>query len=239
MVSVNYEKLLLLNPDLVILRPDQAEIERRLKTLGVPSVRIAAESLDSVYSSISQLGELLGQGEKAEALNRDIRKDIASLRSNSSWDFGDKPPRVLLVVGRNPGTLQQIYAAGSGSFLAELMEIAGLENALVDTRIQWPVVSKESILKIDPDVILDGSMRRGEMADGPGPHMDAWNQLPMLRAVKNGRIIPFGDEHATIPGPSVARSARLIRSLVEGVFTAPPGNGAAPKATPNAAPMSL
>lgn len=218
LVSTNYEQVLALEPDLVVLRPDQARIATKLEGLGIASVQIRAESLADVFTSIQQVGELLGKAREAAFLSLEIQEDLAKLEARSAFAYGSTPPRVLLVVGRSPGTLQQIYAAGTGAFLSELLEATGAANALQNTKIPWPIISREALLALDPDIILDASRQMGGQAREQEQHIAAWSQMPTLRAVREGRIVTVQNDHMMIPGPSVAKSARMLAELIDGAI---------------------
>lgn len=226
LINLDYEHLLSLQPDCVLLRPEQEEMARRLGALGVASVRLPLNSIAESKAAILRLGDLYGCADKAIALRDSVERELADARSASRRAFGegtepdgaDPRPTVLFVVGRNPGTLQQLYAAGTGSFLDELISAAGGRNVLEGTALPWPVVSKESILALDPDVIFDSayiSLNAG--GDAPDPLLP-WQQLSALRAVREGRIIALDDEHMMIPGPAVGEAAVRLSEYLRAAF---------------------
>lgn len=215
LVDVSYEKLRSLDPDLVVLLPGQAEDARKLAKLGIRTMTFRTETTADIYALAENMGEALGRRERAAALVGEMKSGVGRLEESARARMagGAPRPRVLFVVGRDPGTLKQIYACGSGNYLDELIRAVGAENVLGQSAVPWPVVSKEAILKLDPDAILDGSLYEGQGPDSESS-MKAWAQMDMLSAAKNGRVVAIRDEHLMIPGPGfVECAARLAKAI--------------------------
>lgn len=214
LVGTDYEKLLSLNPDLVILLPGHADVARELNRLSIRTITIRTESIADILAAIETLGATLGRSDEAAALVADIEQVFEAIRLEAARRSAQSKPRVLFVIGRNPATLQQIYTCGSDSYLNELIELVGAVGAIEESSLPWPVIGKETILKIDPDVILDGSIRQGDAPVEGDVHMEAWNQLDVLSAVRNGRVVAVTDEHIMIPGPWIAEAARALSGWI-------------------------
>jgi len=235
LINADYEHMLSLQPDCMILRPEQEEVARRLAEYGIGSIRLQLHSIADVKAAVERLGDLYGVPARADEVIADIDADLAEAEAAARAAFADPEdpsaepwrPKVLFVVGRNPGTLQQIYAAGTGSFVEELIEAAGGVNVLQDTAIPWPVVGKESILALDPDVIIDGSYMSGDSPDTEESVLVPWQQLSVLRAVREGRVIALRDDHLLIPGPSVGQAARRLGRVMLRAFPERSWQGAA------------
>ena len=114
----------------------------------------------------------------------------------------DRPKtKVILVAGRDTGRLQDIYVAGSSSFLGELIELAGGDNVFGNLNMAWPQVGIEAIVASDPDVIIDSTLSKGASDAEFTALQQDWDSLPNLRAVKNNRIIVPREGWWQIPGP--------------------------------------
>ncbi len=221
LVNMDYEKLRALKPDLVLLLPGQSEVAQKLKQLGIASASFRSETISDIEKGMQSLGEMLGRSGQAQIATTRLQKRMSDLRqktksrlAGSENQNAQSPPRVLFVIGRNPGSLQQIYGCGSGNYLDELLQAVGAVNVLGKTDLPWPVVGKESIIKLDPDVILDGSLRGGDAPVDGDYHMKAWEQLGMLSSVKNHRVIAVGDEHLLVPGPGFADDAEKLADAI-------------------------
>ncbi|MBI1785187.1 ABC transporter substrate-binding protein [Candidatus Sumerlaeota bacterium] len=219
LVSVDYEKLRSLRPDLVVLLPGQAEKERKINQLGIKTATFRTETIEDIYAAMSGLGKALDCEAKASDKIKELTSRVEAIKAEAARGLGasspDAPrPRVLFVIGRNPGSLQQIYVCGSGNYLNEILGLLGLENVMKKTALPWPVVGKEAIIKFDPDLILDGSIRQGEAPVDGDQHMRAWDQLEMLKAVKNRRVIAVKDEQLLLVGPGFADGAERLLKLI-------------------------
>jgi iron complex transport system substrate-binding protein len=208
------EKIALLHPDLVIIQKSATSLMERLSALGIRHAEIKVGSLADIYSMIRDIGGAIALPDKAAKLNADIRTKLDTLRAESA---GKPRPTVLIVVGRTPGLLTNLIAVGPAAYLGELLEIAGGENVLKETTIAYPHISLETVVRSDPDVILDASMM-GDPGIGPGVLetrlRQPWLDHRELSAVRNGMIFGLTSEPLTTPGPRVVDAIGIIRSRI-------------------------
>lgn len=207
------EKIALLRPDLVIVERTVASLADRLSALGIPYAQVKIESLAEVYSMIQDIGAAAGVPDKAASLNKQIRSRLQSIRSESAR----RPkPTVLLIVGRTPGLLTNLTAVGPSTYLGELLQIAGGGNAVSATLIPYPHISLETVVRLNPDVILDLSMM-GEAAE---PRVQEerlrrpWLAHHELAAVRSGNVFGMPSETLVTPGPRVVEAVEEIRAKI-------------------------
>jgi iron complex transport system substrate-binding protein len=115
------------------------------------------------------------------------------------------------VVGRQPTTLQGIYVAGPHTYLGQLLEAAGGVNLAPEGDRAYAPMTKEQIVALNPQVLIDSSL--GEAGSNPAvvkAHREVWNQLPMVDAIRLGRIHYIEDPHMTIPGPDIPRTCETL-----------------------------
>ena len=123
-------------------------------------------------------------------------------------------PRVLLVFGRDPDSLRNIYASGGVGFLNDMLIAAGGTNVLADVRRESVQVTTELALARSPDVILEI-----RSADSPGSvaaeaDMSAWRALAAIPAVSSNRVLLLRHDALVVPGPRVGQGVeRLARAL--------------------------
>lgn len=210
------EKIALLRPDLVIIEKTAAPLADRLSALGIPYAQVTIGSLADVYSMIQDIGSAVGAPEKAASLNQQIRSRLETIRSENA----DRPkPTVLLIVGRTPGLLTNLTAVGPSTYLGELLQIAGGSNALSTTAIPYPHISLETVVRLNPDVILDLSI----MGEATEPRIQAqrlrqpWLNHRELRAVRDGNVFGLPSETLVTPGPRVADAVEEIRARIRSV----------------------
>jgi iron complex transport system substrate-binding protein len=147
-----------------------------------------------------------GQEKEASRLEAEIHGRLGAVAEATR----ELPPaRVLVVVLRAPGDLQDLTAASNDTFLNELLGMAGGKNVIGRTLSRYPRVSKEEIVDLDPEVIFDLTFTtEGEDT------LAVWSALPTLAAVRSGKIIPMPDPSVTIPGPRMVRTLeRFLEAL--------------------------
>jgi iron complex transport system substrate-binding protein len=208
----NAELIAALRPDLVIVEKTALTLVERLSALGVQCVELKIGSLEDIYSMIEAVGSAVGFTHRAESLNKRIRTRLEMLRSETSSNRNR--PSVLLIVGRTPGLLTNLVAAGPSTYLNELLEIAGGQNALQSSSPTYPHISLETVMHLNPKVILDASAMReaGQTSLLEENIKEAWLAHTELTAVKTGLVFALSSQILVTPGPRVAEAVEEIRS---------------------------
>ena len=117
------------------------------------------------------------------------------------------------VIGHNPGTLEQLYGVGPKNFVDELITLSGGSNILSDAREPYPLISKEQLLKRDPDIIID-SIPSSEMNPRQlKTEKESWKKYSTLKAVRENRVYTLTTDEFLIPGPTMAGLAEYLSKL--------------------------
>jgi iron complex transport system substrate-binding protein len=210
LLNIDWEKVYALHPDLAILIHSDKEAYGALEARGIERLTIRSDTLDQVRQGILEIASRIGVPDRGRALVAGID---ASLEAVARRLHGVTPLRTLILIGREPGTFQSLYAAGSSSFVSELCEHAGAVNVLGPTLGAFPEISRETILADNPEVIIDTCL---ETLDSPTPEIETRERalyaevFPTLEAVKSDRVILWTDPHLTIPGPSMATEVEAL-----------------------------
>ncbi len=202
--NLGYEQIVALRADLVVLPSSLETVAAKLRTLRLPVLQLPNETVADVLDSITQLGEVSGRRGQADLLAAGIRGQLTAVEQNTR---GLARARTLIVVLRAAGSLQDLTAASPDTFLNELLVLAGGENVITGTISRYPRISREEVVSLDPEVILDLTFS-AEGEDTVG----IWAKLPTLDAVRSGRVVGIPDPVATIPGP---RMTETLRRFVE------------------------
>lgn len=203
------EKIVALSPDLVLgARGTPVGLFNQMQALKLTVAAIDAEdSLDQMLESIRIIGKIAGENQRAANLVTHLEARRQAVVSKMTTLPASQRPSVLFVF--TPGDL---YSAGKGSFIDELITLGGGVNIAAKTKTTWPQLSLETVIADDPRVILT---LPGSMGDKHKPMTDAdalarFRVLPRwknISAVKNGRVYVLEDDPMTLPGP------RLIDGL--------------------------
>lgn len=208
--TTNFEQITALKPDVVIgVDAQESFLRDKLTAIGVHSVFVKSQTLTDVYAAIEQIGKVVGHGSEAAALAARTRDEVEQVRAA----VANRPrPRVLCVVDRVPGTLRDIYVATRGSFLDEMVSIAGGEPIAPQANSGYGKITKEAVLTLDPEVVIDMVQTpKGRLAEDP---MQVWRELSEVHAVQAGRVFPMGHDTAIHPSQFVARTTRQFAHYI-------------------------
>ncbi|HEX8986156.1 MAG TPA: ABC transporter substrate-binding protein, partial [Bryobacteraceae bacterium] len=150
-LNPNLEVIVGLRPDLVIAETSGVRRPEKLSSLKLNVVEIDDSNLAGIYASIRTIGKASGVPERAEKLCSGMRAALEDLRRKTA-PLARR--RMLFVVGRTPGRIEDLIAVGRGSFLNELMEVAGGRNIFGDSPAGYPKVGLEDLLGRNPEVIV-------------------------------------------------------------------------------------
>ena len=207
-----------LRPDLVIVHAGPHDVPRQLMAVGVRSITVDRGTLPSVYSSIRAIGAAAGAGDRAERLVAELQRRLQQVRAAVA---GRAPKKVLLLVGRRAGTLTDLIAVGRGSYLSDLVDVAGGVNVVGgDGLPEYPHISMESVIRLAPDVIVDA----GDMGDTPADRarrytatMQLWNGQKNVTAVRAHGVHPVTSDAFVVPGPRVVEVAETLAAWLHGI----------------------
>jgi iron complex transport system substrate-binding protein len=207
------EALVALEPDLVVLVPsaEQRDFRERLASLGVPVLAQDPVSFEDVLATIEVLGRRVGHEPEAAARIAAIRAARASVERAIQ---GRPRPRVVFVLTREP-----LFVVGRGSFLDEMIAMAGAENLGAKLPQPWPRASLEWLVAAAPEVILDSDSE-------PLPAREYWRRWPSIPAVEHGRVETVAAGLLTLPGPDLDRALFALARALHGEAIVP--NVAAP-----------
>jgi iron complex transport system substrate-binding protein len=220
LVDPDLERILSLRPDLVVVYATQDELRAQLGRAGIASFVYQHRGLSDISTTMRELARVTGnttEGTRAaaaldEAVER-VRRTVAS-----------RPrPRTLLVFGRDPAALRNVYASGGVGFLHDALVAAGGRNVFEGVDRESVQASTEIILAKAPEVIVE--LRATALSDpgAAGESRAAWRRLPAVPAVRAGRIHVLRGDHLVSPGPRFARAVEeLARALHPEAFAAGP-----------------
>jgi iron complex transport system substrate-binding protein len=212
----NYEALVALKPDLVILLPEHEQARKYLENLGITTLVVHNRGISEILDTVMVIGKTCGEAKKAEVIISDMKSRIDSIKKKTE---GLEKTKVLVSVGRTPGSVNPVTVAGPNTFYDELIALAGGINAYKGYPVPYPEVSGEGMLRLDPDIILDIQPALTGMGITEAEALQDWNKIPEMSAVKNRKVYIMSADYAVIPGPRFIRTleemARIIHPEVE------------------------
>ena len=182
-VPLNVEKVLALNPDLVLLqRLNGKEALDQLEQLGIPVLVLEAEGFTGILEAITMVGEATGHRDEAGQLVEDLASRLESVKARAEGGL-----KVLILLGG-----ESLWTAGPGSFLDEAVTLAGGKNVAYDLEGSWGELSLEVIIKRNPDVIITSSPVEGIYEN---------RLLATLAAVQKRQVYQVEGDAFHRPGP--------------------------------------
>jgi iron complex transport system substrate-binding protein len=213
-VSPSMEVIVSLRPDIIFVQRTAIQDAAKFVPLRLQTAEVELERIPDIYAAIQTIGNAAGVPDKARTLVQNIQKQLAEIRKRVE---GRPKTPAMFIVGRIPGKLEGIIAAGGKSYISEMIEVAGGRNIFADSRVSYPKVLHEELLARNPQVIID----MGEHADASSlsaaqiaSETALYNRYPSIAAVKDKRVHIVSSSAYVVPGPRVVECARRIAGFL-------------------------
>ena len=200
----NIEAIIASKPDLVmpLWFPQQKAVAESLRRLGYPVLTLRIQTIPDLLSAIQQIGAATGTAKRADELVKSISDKIDHWRSAR---HKTDPIKVLWVVQTEP-----LRVAGRDTFINELVELAGGENAIGPTLQQYPPISSEELLACQAEVIFQSAMNNQVISAQQEAAKKFWSRWPSLPAVQNNRIYVVEPDIVSRLGTRLCQGIELI-----------------------------
>lgn len=200
------EKIVELEPDLVLASTIHTEEVPRLEALGISVLVVESSKLFDLYTSISLVAEVTGVSASGEALIASMQERINAVEIIVSAVPSNERVRVYYEVYSDP-----LMSAGEEAFINEIIALAGGINIFSDIAEKYPQISAEVVAERQPEIILfpdyhgTADLILESMTGRPG-----WESVP---AVINSRVYVVSDDTFTRPGPRIVEAVEEAAKL--------------------------
>ncbi|MBL8139046.1 MAG: ABC transporter substrate-binding protein [Acidobacteria bacterium] len=211
LLDPDVERIFSLTPDLVITYGSQSDLRRQLERAAIPIFDYRHAGLADVLTTLRAIGRATGHDAEAERLAGDIERRLNAVRARTA---AAPARRTLLVFGREPGSLRNMYVSGGTGFLHDMLVVAGGANVFADVGRESVQATTELILARAPDVIIE--VREGPAlsdADVRARTAD-WDRLAAVPAVKARRVHIVSGTGLVVPGPRVAAAVERLAGVL-------------------------
>jgi len=204
-IRPNVEAVLAAHPDLVLLygSEDNRAAAQQLRQAGIATAAFKVDRIEQFDRLTRLLGRVIGDSARGALVADTVRRTLDSARALTR---GLPRPTVVMPAWDSP-----LLVIGGGSFLSELVEIAGGRNVYDSSSAPSPAVAFEDIVRLDPDFILaspESTKRLKQRA--------RWRAL---RAMRSGAILLLDTTVVGRPAVRLGESAMsLVRLLHPGVI---------------------
>jgi iron complex transport system substrate-binding protein len=207
-IDPSTEKIVALEPDLVIASSASLDTRDSLLHLEIKVIVVEPQTIEDLYRGILLLGNATGKQNEASELVINLKDRIKSVADQV--EGVTTMPKVYHEVWNDP-----IMSVGPYTFIDELITLAGGENIFHDATISWPTVSSEAIIEKNPEVMFFPDMYMGvgnfyetiEVVESrPG-----WD---VITAVQNDALYEINADIISRSGPRLVDALEEIAKMV-------------------------
>ncbi len=188
-VDVNIEKILSLQPDVVLtMTLTKPQDIASLTKLGIKvEVIQTPKSFEEICGQTIRIAELVGSKKKAEEVVRETKQIVDSLKRKSLQS--SYVSKIFFQIGANP-----IFTVLQNTFMDDYILLCNGEN--IANGMTKGTITRESVLVKNPDVIIIAKM------GGFGKEeQKIWNSYKGLKAAENKKVFLIDSETACSPTP--------------------------------------
>jgi iron complex transport system substrate-binding protein len=198
----NLEAIVALHPDLVLATTsiNRPETVDALLRLGIAVYTSDPHTVRGMLQSIARMADLMGASEQGTALVTQLQARLDSVHAR----IAELPlVHVLFVVWEDP-----LITIGQSTFIADALRWAGAESVIVANQ-NWPQVSMEEIVRLQPDYILFTENHSESNDDQELSRLRTRPAWKALKAIQTGHIVKVDDE-ITKPSPGLVGAVEQI-----------------------------
>jgi iron complex transport system substrate-binding protein len=206
--SLSVEKIISLKPDLVFAAgATHKPVSDALEAAGVSVFNFDPKDLAGVYTNIVAAGAITGNAAQAEQVVAGMKARVEKVAATVATIPQAQRVKVFYEVWDEPLT-----TAGPDTFIGQVIQTAGGVNLYADVKEQYPVVSVETVVERNPDVILGPSSHGEGMT---GEKISARAGWKGIKAVQNGRVTIIDGDIISRAGP---RLADALEAVARGIY---------------------
>ncbi len=204
-INPSIETIVGLKPDLIILTAEGniREDFDKLAGMGIPLFVTNPRNLEGIYKSIETIGVLTGHKRASDSLVADMKNRVGRL----SMRMGPRAEkRVMMIVA-----LQPLIVVGKGTFLNELISLAGGRNIAAESPATYPTYSRESVIKEDPEIIVIMS----DVVQSVEELTTFYPEWAKIKAVQNKQMFRVDSDIMSRPGPRAINALETLNSIIQ------------------------
>lgn len=202
-IDPNYEIIASLKPDLIIMTVEgnTREAFDKLSELGFKIFVTNPRNFDGILKTILDFGKICGVEARANYLVDSLKLELEKIKDVNT---GKKKPKILVLISLNP-----LMSAGKNTFINEIIERAGGVNVAGKLKQNYPIFSREEILKVNPDMIIltESGIEKEEL-------LKQFPEWRYINAVKENRIFKIEPDIILRPSPRVILATKVIAQMI-------------------------
>ncbi len=201
------EKVVSLNPDLVLTNGSVDYVMAQLGQLGITYVVLQPKDIDGVLKNIELVGKVTDTEDRAKKLIEDMQARISKVTERVK---ASPRPRVFYAFATTD--LNNPWTAGPGSFVDALLALAGGENISAKAPAPWVQFSIEQVVSSDPEVIIiDAQMGSATTQKEKLESHPVWQKIT---AVKQGKVHVIDGNLVNRTGPRIVQGLEEMARMI-------------------------
>jgi len=202
LLEPNIEKIVELKPDVVIASTlFSKDVIKKLEGLNIKVIVLyGEENFTGVYDTMTKLGQVVNANEKAISIISEMKNKVTEITDKVKTA---NKPIVYYVVGFGKSG---DFTAGKDTFIGNMIEMAGGENAAKDV-VGWEY-SIEKLIEKKPDVIICSKLYDSKKG------IESTNGYKDLTAVKTGKLLEIDENIIVRQGPRLAGGLEEMAKLI-------------------------
>lgn len=204
LLTVNLEKIVALNPDLIFITAEgnsRSDYDK-LTRLGLKVFVSKPKNYAGIKKTLLDMSKIFKVSEKADSIVKNWDSRIAKVKQTH-----DKLvyKTALFLISTKP-----LFSAGKNSFVHQILTFAGLENLSANSDVNYPMLNREEIVIKNPDYILLYSNNNNDVNELLKIYPE-WNTLS---AIVNKRVFYIDADLFSRPGPRFVDAVEELNKLV-------------------------
>ena len=204
----NKEAIASLHPDLILATPINDPDVVTLRSLGYNVLVLNPNDVRGDLQNIALVGRAVGAESTAADLVNNINNKINAITAKIAAANITNPPKVYYEIWGPP--MGDLMSCGGPTWVNGIISKAGGVNIFANETDQWPTVSSETVVQMNPDVILLPTAMGGAPFYGSVSDVAARPGWSTINAVKNNRIVVIDGDLFAETGPRVAEQITAI-----------------------------
>lgn len=203
----NLEKILACRPDLVLATEKHQEMIAALEKQGIDVLVVSPKRVASVLENIKMVGKATDAGAAADTVVSDLQKRIDAVTAKVQSVPANRRPKVFYELWHEP-----LMTAGPGTFIDDLIKLAGGVNVAAGAGKGYPEYSLEMLLAENPDVLINSyGHGKGNPAKEDIKTRKGWGAL---NCVKNDRIYTVNADLVNRSGPRIVEGLEAFAKAI-------------------------
>ncbi len=207
--SIDLEKMKQLKPDLIIYwrggTPEtQVESIQKVFSSSAQIIFVEPKKLLDIATDIEKLGQALGTSAVAKKNATTFRSEVSKLKKKYQ-NSNQRKVRVFYQVWAQP-----LMTLNQDHLISDIIELCGGEQLFAKEKLLVPTVSKEAVVKANPEIIFTATDAKQMKMD-----WSMWQSIPQLAATQNKALIEIDADTISRPSPRILLGAQKICAEID------------------------